>query len=178
MQTLSAIEPGQATGKTLEIFDRVVKIMGRVPKMMQLLANSPAAAEAYLHFNLCLSQAALTPYVRTLIAAAVAEADDCEYSRVIARGQARSAGVPDEALAAAARGESTDPKIAAGLLFAVKLVEQRGKVSPLEVTKLRAKGYNDAEIVEIVATVVLGLFRNYFNLVAGTEPDGPPPAAT
>ncbi len=44
--------------------------MGRVPKMMQVLADSPAAAEAYLNMNLSLSHAMLPPATRTLIAAA------------------------------------------------------------------------------------------------------------
>jgi alkylhydroperoxidase family enzyme len=93
---------------------------------------------------------------------------------LIARGQARNTGVPQEALQAAERAESPDPKVAAALRFARTLVERRGKVPSSAVAGLHAAGYGDAEIVEIVATVVLGLFRNYFNLVAGTEIDGAP----
>jgi hypothetical protein len=34
-------------------------------------------------------------------------------------------------------------------------------------------GFTDGEVAEIVATVVLTIYRNYFNLVAGTELDFP-----
>ena len=173
MQTLPLIDPEQATGKTKEIFARVVQRMGRVPKMMQLLANSPAAAEAYLHFNLSLSQATLPPATRVLIAASVAAADHSEYSRVIARGQAREAQVPESALVAAEQGRSDDPKVTAALRFALTLVQHRGHVSAGEVETLRGAGYSDAEVVEIVAMVCLAIFRNYFNLVAGTQIEAP-----
>ena len=34
-------------------------------------------------------------------------------------------------------------------------------------------GFSDGEVAEIVATVVLNIYRNYFNLVAGPEIDFP-----
>lgn len=171
METLPLVDPRQAAGKTQEIFARVVQRMGRVPKMMQLLANSPASAEAYLQFNLCMSQATLPLGTRVLIAATVAAADQSEYSRVIARSQAREAGVSDGALALAERGESEDPKVLAALRFALLVVQRRGHLPAGEVAVLREAGYGDGEIVEIVSMVCLAIYRNYFNLVAGTEID-------
>ena len=169
MQTLPAIDRRTTTGETKAVLERVEQHIGWVPKMITLLANSPAATEAYLQFNLALARAALPRHTRSLIAATVAELNGCTYSAMIARGQAREAGVPEEAVAAARGARSKDPKVAAALLFVAKLIEQRGKLPPAEVAGLRSAGYSDTEIVEIVATVVLSLFRDYFNLVAGTE---------
>jgi len=173
METLPLVDPERASGKTKEIFDRVAQRMGRVPKMMQLLANSPAAAEAYLQFNLSLSQAALSTPTRVLIAAAIAAADRSEYSRVIARGQGREVGLSESELLAAEQAQSDDPKIAAALRFALSVANQRGHVPPADVAALREAGHSDAEIVDIVAMVALSQFRNYFNLVAGTQIDEP-----
>jgi len=169
MQTLPAIDPLKATGETKEVLARVEQRIGWVPKMITLLANSPAATEAYLQFNVALAHAALPRHTRSLIAATVAELNGCTYSAMIARGQAKEAGVPEHAVADARNAKSRDPKVAAALRFAVKLIQQRGKLPPAEVAELRSAGYSDTEIVDIVATVVLSLFRNYFNLVAGTE---------
>ena len=169
MQTLPVIDPLKASGKTKEVLERVAQRIGWVPKMIRLLANSPAATEAYLQFNVALAQAALPRDTRSLIAATVAELNGCTYSAVIAQGQAKEAGVPEEAVAKARRAESNDPKVAAVLRFVARLVEQRGKVPPENIAELRRAGYSDTEIVDVVATVVLSLFRNYFNLVAGTE---------
>lgn len=171
METISVIDPGTATGPVKDVFDQVTKIMGRVPRMMQLLGQSPAAAQAYLQFNLSLSKAELPITVRSLIAAAVAETNGCEYSRRIASGQAKSAGVAEEAVRDACHARSADPKLAAALRFAVSVVERRGRVAEQEVRALEEEGYSEPEIVEIIATVILGLFRDYFNLAAGTSLD-------
>jgi len=169
MQTLPVIDPLKASGKTKEVLERVAQRIGWVPKMIRLLANSPAATEAYLQFNVALAQAALPRDTRSLIAATVAELNGCTYSAMIAQGQAKEAGVPEEAVAEARRAESNDPKVAAALRFVARLVEQRGKVPAEDIAELRRAGYSDTEIVDVVATVVLSVFRNYFNLVAGTE---------
>ena len=169
MQNFPAIDPLSATGKTKDVLERVAQRIGWVPKMIRLLAASPAAAEAYLQFNVALAQAALPHPTRTLIAVTIAELNDCAYSAMIARGQAKEVGIPEDAVDDARRAESKDPKVAAALQFALNMVERRGKVPPSELTLLRKAGYSDAELVDIVATVVLSLFRNYFNLVAGTE---------
>jgi uncharacterized peroxidase-related enzyme len=179
MQTLPAIDPLKASGKTKEVLERVAQRIGWVPKMIRLLANSPAATEAYLQFNVALAQAALPRDTRSLIAATVAELNGCTYSAMIAQGQAKEAGVTEEAVAKARRTESNDPKVAAVLRFVARLVEQRGKVPAEDIAELRRAGYSDTEIVDVVATVVLSVFRNYFNLVAGTESEDvrPVPAA-
>jgi alkylhydroperoxidase family enzyme len=52
-------------------------------------------------------------------------------------------------------------------------VEQRGVVSDEELALVRAAGYTDGEIAEIVAHVALNTLTNYFNLVAQTEVDFP-----
>jgi len=177
MEIISLINPETAAGKTKDLFDGVLRRIGRVPKMIRLLANSPAAAEAYIQFNVNLSRAELTKRTRSLVAVAVAEANNCAYSAMIARGQAKEAGAADEDIALARRAEATDHKTATGLQFAVEVVAMRGMVGTSRVLQLRSAGYNDAEIVELVATVVLSLYRNYFNLVAGTEIDTPGNAA-
>jgi alkylhydroperoxidase family enzyme len=46
-------------------------------------------------------------------------------------------------------------------------------VSDAELKRVRAAGFSDAEITEIVANVALNVFTNYFNLVARTVIDFP-----
>jgi alkylhydroperoxidase family enzyme len=89
MQTLPVIDPLKASVKTKEVLERVAQHIGWVPKMIKLIANSPAATEAYLEFNVALAQAALPRQTRSLIAATVAELNGCAYSAMIAHGQAK-----------------------------------------------------------------------------------------
>ncbi len=63
--------------------------------------------------------------------------------------------------------------IEAALRFALAIVEKRGWVSDEDVQRVRAAGFADREIAEVVATVAHTMFSNYFNHVAGTEVDFP-----
>lgn len=53
------------------------------------------------------------------------------------------------------------------------MVVARGQVSDDELQKLRAAGYTDGEVVELIAHIALNTFTNYFNLIAKTTVDFP-----
>ena len=82
-------------------------------------------------------------------------------------------GLSHEELTAAQQGQSSGEKEAAALRFATKLVRERGWVSDEDVAALRHVGFEDSEVIEIIATTVLNIFTNYFNHVAETEIDFP-----
>lgn len=74
---------------------------------------------------------------------------------------------------AAQAGESADPATTAALRFALRLVEQRGRVAQPDVDELRAAGFGDGQIVEILAHVALNLFTNYLNVAFNVPVDFP-----
>ncbi len=71
------------------------------------------------------------------------------------------------------RGTSEDEKAAVAVQFATKVTINRGKVTDSDFEAVRAAGYSDAEIVEIVGHVALNTLTNYINEVLGTEIDFP-----
>ena len=80
---------------------------------------------------------------------------------------------PDEILASR-RARAVDAKRDAGLKFAQAVVVNRGDVSDDGAQRqVRAAGFTDGEITEIVAHVALNIFTNYINLVARTIVDFP-----
>ena len=83
------------------------------------------------------------------------------------------AGLSESDLLDARHGTATDEKINAALVFARKIVQDRGHVSDEDLEEVRRAGYTDGEIAEIVANVALSTFTNYFNQVADTEIDFP-----
>jgi len=52
-------------------------------------------------------------------------------------------------------------------------VEKHGHLPASEIAALHEAGFADGEIAEIVAAVVLNLYRSYFNLVARPDVDFP-----
>ncbi|MFP3835871.1 carboxymuconolactone decarboxylase family protein, partial [Chryseobacterium sp. SIMBA_028] len=68
-----------------------------------------------------------------------------------------------EEIAAARRGGSAEEKADAAVKFAVKIAEARGGVSTSDVEDVKAAGFDDGELLEIVAHVAANTFTNYLN---------------
>ena len=59
------------------------------------------------------------------------------------------------------------------LAFALKVVGQRAQVDDADFTNLRTAGFDDGQIVEIMAHVALNLFTNYINVALDVPVDFP-----
>jgi alkylhydroperoxidase family enzyme len=57
--------------------------------------------------------------------------------------------------------------------FAVSVVRARGHVGEDDVRAVKAAGYDDAQLIEIVQHVALNTWTNYINSVAQTGIDFP-----
>jgi uncharacterized peroxidase-related enzyme len=173
MSRINPISKENADPKALEILTAVKKALGVIPNMVSTMAQSPAVANAYVGFSHALSQGSLPAKIRERIALTVAEQNSCGYCLAAHTFIGKKTGLSDDEVVNARRGTSEEPKVAAALAFAAKVVEQRGQVTDADFAALRQHGFTDGEITEIIANVVLNIFTNYFNVVAGTEIDFP-----
>jgi uncharacterized peroxidase-related enzyme len=174
MTRLKALSPEVATGKSKELFNAIQGKLGMVPNMMRTMGNSSAALEGYLNLSGALGSGTLGAKTGELIALAVAESNTCDYclSAHSFIGE-KLVGIDTAALAAAREGNSNNAKTDAALKFAQVLVSKRGSVSDADVNTVKAAGYTDGEVGEIVAHVALNIFTNYLNKTANTEIDFP-----
>jgi uncharacterized peroxidase-related enzyme len=171
MPRINAIEPADATGKAKQLLDAVQAKLGLTPNLMKTLATSPAALEGYLNFLGALAGGALDAKFREQIALAVAQANSCEYCLAAHTALGRLAKLQPADILASRESRAGDAKRDAGLKFAQAIVVNRGQVSDAAVSTVRAAGFNDAEITEIVANVAINIYTNYFNHVAQTVVD-------
>lgn len=175
-RTMARIQPVQANNadpKAAQLLQSVEKKMGSIPNLISTLANSPAAAQAYLGFAQSLAGGALSAPLREQISLAVGQTNDCDYCVAAHSSLGQKAGLDDEDILNARRATANDEKAAVALGFARKIVDNRGFVSDEDVEEVRRAGFTEGEIAEIVANVALNLFTNYFNHVAETEVDFP-----
>ncbi|MBL8229152.1 MAG: carboxymuconolactone decarboxylase family protein [Bryobacterales bacterium] len=173
MQRLNAVNPAEATGKAKQLLDGVQAKIGMTPNLMKTLANGPAALEAYLNLSAALSTGKLDARFREQIALAVAQANSCEYCLAAHSAIGKMTGLTPEQIAASRAAHSEDARRDAGLQFVQALVVQRGVVSDQEIAQVKAAGFSDGEIAEMVANVAMNIFTNYFNHVASTDVDFP-----
>jgi len=156
------------------LLEAVNQQLGVVPNLFRMVATSPAALEGYLNLSGALGKGELPAATRERIALAVAEINGCHYCLSAHSYLGKNLAKLDDAEMAANRsGDSSDPKAKAAVRFAASLVQQRGHVSDDELRAIRAAGYNDAQLIEIVLHVALNTWTNYVNCVADTDIDFP-----
>lgn len=155
------------------LLDAIHGAFGATPNMFRAAANSPAALQALWGFFGALGGGSIEPKLAEQIAVAVADRNACEYCLAAHTALGRKAGASADEMLAAQAGESADPATTAALRFALKLVEQRGRVAQPDVDELRAAGFGDGQIVEILAHVALNLFTNYLNVAFNVPVDFP-----
>jgi uncharacterized peroxidase-related enzyme len=174
--------PRIATPETIEaspagsqpLLEAVKKQFGLVPNLFRVVGNSPAALEGYLGLNGALGKGGIDAKTRERIALAVAEINGCDYCLSAHSYMGANLAKLDEAeMLANRRGASTDAKADAAVRFAAAVTTARGHVGNGEVDAVRAAGFTDAQIVEIVLHVALNTLTNYVNNVAETVIDFP-----
>lgn len=174
MTRLNALDPNEATGRSKELFEGIKNKLGMVPNMMRTMGNSSAVLEGYLNLSDSLSKSSLGSKTGELIALTVAEANACNYclSAHSFIGE-KLANIDTASLTEARHAKNNDEKVEAALTFAKTLVNKAGKVSDEDVQTVKAAGYSDGAVGEIVAHVALNILTNYFNNTANTDIDFP-----
>lgn len=173
MQRITAVNPAESTGKTKQLLDGVQAKLGITPNLMKTLATAPAALEGYLNFSAALGTGRLDAKFREQIALTIAQANACEYCLSAHSAIGKMVGLKPEEIARGREAHSQDAKRQTGLQFAQAVVVERGEISDATLARVRAAGYTDGEITEIVANVAVNIFTNYFNHVAQTDVDFP-----
>jgi uncharacterized peroxidase-related enzyme len=173
MQRITAVNPAQATGKTKKLLDGVQNKLGMTPNLMKTLATAPAALEAYLSFGAALGSGVLDAKFREEISLVVAQANSCGYCLSAHSAIGQMVGLTPAEIEGSREAKAADPKNEAGLRFAQAIVVRRGELSDADLQSVRAVGFTDGEITEIIANVAVNIFTNYFNHIAQTDVDFP-----
>jgi uncharacterized peroxidase-related enzyme len=173
MSRLAAPARDDSHSRSIPLLDAVGKQLGFIPNRFRLIGNSPAALEAYLGFSHAMNKT-LDGKMRERIAVVVAQINGCDYCLSAHSYLGSNLARLDAAeLAANRRGHSNDIKADPVVGFAKKVAETRGKVLDSDVEMVKAAGYTDAQIVEIILIVALNFLTNLVNNVGETDIDFP-----
>lgn len=173
MSRIELLNPAQTQGEAGQLLQQVNGAFGVVPNMFRAVANSPAALRSMWGAFGALGQGRLGARLGEQIAVAIADRNDCEYCLAAHTVLGQQAGATAQEMTAAQGGESSDPRTAAALRFVLAVVEKRAQVTDADVAALRQAGFDDGEIVEIMAHVALNLFTNYVNVAFKVPVDFP-----
>ncbi|MCE9618769.1 MAG: carboxymuconolactone decarboxylase family protein [Planctomycetes bacterium] len=162
-----------ATGSNKDIFAALQKGLGMVPNMAKVMANSPAVLQSFAQFNGAMGTAKLSGPIREQIALLTAENNDCTYCLSAHSALGKMSGLNQAQMDGARHAKSTDARTLGALTFAQAVIDQHGGIGTSEINAVRAAGFSDGEIAEIVAAVALNFFTNFFNKAFDVDVDFP-----
>ena len=169
MARIAPIDLDQAPARARELLDEYAARAGEPGPMVRTMANAPAVLRGYLDLNRAMKRSHLDRRITERIALAAQEWIGCEYCVAAHTAAAQKLGLSDRDIELARQGTATDPAIAAIVAFGQQVIAAPAEISDADVERLRAHGYHDEQIAEVVGIVSLMLLTGAFNLVAGLE---------
>ena len=177
MSRLNVVTDAQATGQVRELYDGLKKAVGKVPNIYQGLGNSPAALGALLQIGETLRQGSLSGAETEAVKLVVAQTYGCNYCLAAHTMVGQKAGLTLEQTIAIRRGTIDQPKLAALAQFVNKALQPAGRITDEDLKAIRAAGFGDGQIAEILMVLAQTVFTTLFNRVHQTVVDFPPAPA-
>lgn len=174
--TMAKIQPltiETAEGPQLELLQAVEQKMGRVPNILGAMAHAPAVLKTYLSMSEALGQSSLPASLRERLALAISEKNNCAYCLAAHTVIGKMNGLTEAETIEARNGTASDPRDAAALTFALRVMETNGFVTDADRDTAQQAGLDAQQQIEIVGVIALNLLTNLFNHVADTDIDFP-----
>lgn len=155
-----------------ETLNGVQKSWGFVPNLHRVLAESPAALEAYSTLWRIAETTGFTAQERNIAYLAIIYENECTYCMAGHTNLSRMAKVDPEVIAAVRENRPiADAKLETLRQFAGKVTRQRGAVSEADVAAFKAAGYDNRAVLDLLVLAATKLISNYTNHVAETPND-------
>ena len=160
MSRINVINATNANAEQKALLEAIQSQLGMVPNFLKVLANSPDALRAFLGLHGIAHAGSLDAATRERIALAVAQQNSCDYCVAAHTAIGRKTGLSADEVLAARSGTSEDARAAVAVRFARSVAANSGEVSSAELLEVRAAGYTDADIVEIITHVAMNILTN------------------
>lgn len=170
MARFEPLTPETAAGTSRELLGDLVERHGTVGDMVATMAHSPAVLGGYLGLSKAMRRAKLDRATSELISVAVQEKQGCGLCLASHIEAAKSLGVADYEIELAQLGTASRPEVAAIIALGLQVYRAPASITDEQVEELRALGYSERAIADVVGVVSLNIITGAFNLVAGLTP--------
>jgi uncharacterized peroxidase-related enzyme len=161
-----------APAGSAEILASVKNAWGFVPNLHRVLAESPAALEAYGTLWGIAEKTSFTPIERNIAYLAIIYENECSYCMAGHSNLSRMAHVDAEHISALREGRPiADLRLQALRQFAASVTRNRGAVNEAEVAAFKAAGYDNRAVLDLLVLAATKLISNYTNHLANTPLD-------
>ena len=147
---------------------------GFVPNLHGVMAEAPPILKAYKTLGELYAETSMSVLERQVVLLSISAFHGCDYCMAAHSMLATMEKMPADVLEALRAGTPIpDPKLEALKSFATRMAESRGRVTPAEVEALKAHGYTEATVLEVVLAVGYKVLSNYVNHLKETPLDAP-----
>ena len=169
MPRFELVDPERAEGAAEELLAELAARGATPGRMLRAMANAPVLLRGYMDLNRALKRSHLDRRISERISLAIHEWLGCDYCIAAHTAAAEKLGLSERDIRLARQGTATEPPVAAIIAFALQVLSSPADITDADVEGLRAHGYSDEQIAEVVALVALQFLTGAFNLVAGVE---------
>lgn len=150
----------------------VQKSMGFVPNLIRVMAEAPAAAEAYLSLMDVFGRSSLSDAEQQTVLLSASFVNGCDYCMAAHTTVANMKRVPSEVVEALRTGAPLpDARLDALATLTRSIVETRGWPDDDATEAFFKAGYGTAEYLEVLVGVTMKTLSNYVNHAADTPLD-------
>ncbi len=148
------------------------KNFGFVPNLFRVMAEAPAAGEAYMAIMDIFEGSSLSDAEKQTVLLSVSFANGCDYCMAAHTTVAGMKSVPSGIIEALRVGAALpDTKLDALAVLTRSVVETRGWPTEAAKEAFFAAGYGAAEYLEVIVGVTVKILSNYVNHAADTPLD-------
>ena len=171
MSRVTPVIEATATTDEKEALPAIHAAWDSVLQLARVIARSTPLTRAMLAFDAALTHGRFSGAFAEPIAVAVASDNRCPYCLAAHTAAGRAFGLDEQTLSDVRAGTAADPKIAAALSFAQSVVRERGHVSDAQLDAVRAAGWTDGDIVELVGHAIATTLTNYLHHLSDVPVD-------
>ncbi|MGB2580950.1 MAG: peroxidase-related enzyme [Thermoplasmata archaeon] len=174
MAWINTIEHEEASGKTKEVYDRILKEREHIANIFLAQGMEPAVLEKNmeLYLEILMGEGPLTREEREMIAVIVSAANRCAYGAVHHSEALETVEHDSDALHSLIKEYSQKaetPRNKALLAYAAKITLDPKDITSDDIGDLREAGLNDGEILRATLVAAYFNFSNRISLSLGVE---------
>lgn len=163
-----------APNKSKESLKKSVKQFGMIPNLHGVLAEAPEVLEAYKTLHQLFSNTSFNNEELTVIWQTINVEHECNYCVPAHTLLAHKMKINSELITALRnRTEIQDEKLRVLQNTTLSILNNRGKISDMELQSFYKAGYNERHILEIILGISQKVISNYTNHIANTPLDYP-----
>lgn len=145
---------------------------GMIPNLHGVMAESPQTLQSYQMLTKLVIESSFTPTERHVLWLAINVENQCHYCVPAHTLLAKKDSVDDEIIESIRNGQKLlDPRLETLRQFAIKTLNNRGRLAPEDVKAFFDVGFTRAQALEVVLVISHKVMSNYINAFSGTEVD-------